>query len=81
MTAAKPVLTPRRKSMRKAVAKLQTYVGTYDQQASFDDYTNKTYVDDVLYGLGLSMQELIPADYSGASGYERFKQFLREHLK
>lgn len=78
---AKAVMTPRRKQMREAVKHLQHYVGTYDKQLHFDDYTNKTYVDDILYGLGLSMQHLFPTDFSGAGGYERFKQYLREHLK
>jgi len=76
----KTVMTPRRKQMLEAVKSLQEYVGTYDQQAHLDDYTNKTYVDDILYGLGLSMQKLFPADFQGPSGYERFKQYLREHL-
>lgn len=71
----------RRKKMRAAVAQLQGYVGTYDTQLHYQDYTDKTYVDDMLYGIGLSMQHLMPSDFSGAGGYERFKQYLREHLK
>ena len=71
----------RRKKMRAAVDHLRDYVGTYNEQAHYQDYTDKTYVDDILYGLGLSMQHLIPSDFYGAGGYERFKQYLREHLK
>lgn len=69
----------RRKLMRKRVAMLQNYVATYSEQASYDDYSDKTYVDDILYGLGISF--IAPADYTGPGGYERFKQYLREHLK
>lgn len=68
----------RRKVMRERVAYLKDYVGTYDSQAHYEDYSDKTYVDDILYGLGLSMTGL--TDYTGAGGYERFKQYLREHL-
>ncbi len=75
------VVTPRRKQMRAAVAKFQEYVATYSDQAYFDDYTNKTYLEDMLYGICLSMQELFPADFKGPGGFERFKQHLREHLK
>ena len=71
----------RHKAMDRAVKQLQTYVGTYTEQAEYRDYSNRIFVDDILYGLGLSMQNLIPSDFHGASGYERFKQYLREHLK
>lgn len=69
----------RRKLMRERVAKLQEYVATYTDQSHYDEYSDKTYVDDILYGLGISM--IAPADYTGPGGYERFKQYLREHLK
>lgn len=71
----------RQKAMGRAVDELQDYVGTYDEQAEYRSYSDKTFVDDILYGLGLSMQNLIPSDFRGAGGYERFKQYLREHLK
>jgi hypothetical protein len=69
----------RRKLMRERVASFQKYVATYHEQSSYDDYSDKTYVDDMLYGIGISM--IAPADYTGPGGYERFKQYLREHLK
>lgn len=64
--------------MRERVENIQGYVATYSDQPGYDEYSDKTYIDDMLYGIGLSM---IPADYSGPGGYERFKQYLREHLK
>lgn len=69
----------RHKRMREAVAKLQAYMNAYTQQAHYEEYTDKTYVDDVLYGLGLSLSGL--TDYSGPGGYERFKAYLRDHLE
>jgi hypothetical protein len=69
----------RRKLVRERVKYLQDYVNTYSDQGGYEDYSDKTYIDDMLYGLGLSM--VAPADYSGPGGYERFKQYLREHLK
>jgi hypothetical protein len=69
----------RRKLVRERVKFLQDYVNTYSDQGGYEDYSDKTYIDDMLYGLGLSMAG--PTDYSGPGGYERFKQYLREHLK
>jgi hypothetical protein len=70
-----------RKRMREMVAKFHKYVGTYSSQWSYADYSDKTFLDDMLYGIGLSMQVGTPTDYTGAGGYERFKEALRQHLK
>lgn len=67
--------------MRATVAKFQDYVATYDKQSEYDSYLDKTFLDDMLYGIGISLQIGTAADYTGAGGYERFKQKLREHLK
>lgn len=74
-------LTKQQKRMRAVVAKMQSYVATYSEQAHFDIYTDKTFLDDMLYGIGISMQIGTATDYTGPGGYERFKQALREHLK
>lgn len=71
----------KRRQMRERVAAFQEYVRTYSDQSSYEDYSVKTFLDDMLYGIGLSMQIGTPTDYTGAGGYERFKQALREHLK
>lgn len=68
----------RQKRMREAVAKLQAYMSSYSEQAHYEDYTDKTYVDDILYGLGLSLSGL--SDFSGPGGYSRFKAYLQDHL-
>jgi hypothetical protein len=68
-----------RKRMRAIVAHFQQYVATYTDQAHYDHYSDTTYLNDMLYGIGLSLVET-GSDYSGAGGYERFKEFLRQHL-
>lgn len=70
----------KRKRMREVVAYFQKYVATYTEQSHYDDYSDKTYLEDMLYGIGLSLAVGTPTDYSGPGGYERFKQALREHL-
>lgn len=70
----------RRERMREMVAKFQDYTRTYSGQSHYEDYSDKTFLDDMLYGIGLSMQVGTPTDYTGAGGYERFKQKLLEHL-
>lgn len=69
---------PRHKRMREMVALFQHYVATYSNQSHYETYSDKTFLDDMLYGIGISI--IGAADYTGAGGYERFKQKLREHL-
>lgn len=66
--------------MRNVVENFQKYVATYTSQAHYDEYSDKTYLDDMLYGIGLSMAVDTATDYSGPGGYERFKEFLRQHI-
>lgn len=69
-------LKPEQERMRDAVASLQQYMATYDQQTGYLDYSDKTYLDDVLYGLGRSLG----AEYEFAGGFAKFKDVLRHHL-
>jgi len=71
----------RRERMREMVAKFQDYVRSYSGQSCYEDYSDTIFLDDMLYGIGLSLQVGTPTDFTGAGGYERFKQKLREHLK
>jgi hypothetical protein len=66
-----------RKRMAGIVASLQAYVGSYDKQSGYTDYTDKTLIDDMLYGLGLAMD---PKAHNGADGYEAFREVLQRHL-
>lgn len=68
------------KRMRAVVAKMQHYVATYSNQAEYASYTDKTFLDDMLYGIGIAMAEHTATDHTGPGGYERFKETLRKHL-
>lgn len=63
--------------MAKAVASLTHYMTTYDKQPFYTYYTDETFINDVLYGLGIALSD----DYRQASGFDLFKARLREHLK
>lgn len=67
----------RRRLMRARVAAFQHYVTTYSWQPEYEDYSDDTYLKDMLYGIGLSMDGV---HYSDASGFDLFKQHLREAL-
>lgn len=70
----------RRKRMRAVVARFQKYVSTYSEQSHYEDYSDRIFLDDMLYGIGLALSEGTAKDNSGAGGYERFKVELRRHL-
>ena len=70
-------LTAKQKRMQRAIRYLADYLGTYEKQAGCLDYTDKTLIDDVLYGLGVALD---PVAHKWASGYGVWKDKLREHL-
>lgn len=60
----------------KAIKYFQRYVGTYnDGNVPIYDISDKTFIDDMLYGLGVSINK---DKYQFADGYERFREFLKE---
>lgn len=76
MAKAKVKLTPSQERMRFAVESLAQYMATYDKQYGYLDYSDKTFIDDVLYGIGRALSK----DYEYVVGFEKFKARLREHL-
>jgi len=70
-------LTARQKRMQKAIAWMRVYMAEYDKQPCCLDYTDKTFMDDVLYGLGVALHG---TSCTYAQGYEAWKDKLREHL-
>ncbi len=66
-----------RGGIRPAVKYLSDYLNTYEDQAGIDDYTVETWIEDILYGLGMSLD---PAAHKWASGHVEFKNKLREYL-
>ena len=71
-------LTKRQKRVKAAIEFLKDYYLRYDKQIGYLDYTDKTLIDDALYGLGAALD---PNKYKFANGYDEFKRVLREHLK
>lgn len=67
----------KRKRMREAVSRLTDYMKTYDQQAGYEDYTDETFINNVLYGLGIALDK---DKYFAGQGFDAFKSVLRKHL-
>lgn len=70
-------MTAKQKRMKKAVEWLKVYMREYDKQPHYTEYTDATFIDDVLYGLGVALHG---KNVTWASGYEVWKQTLRSHL-
>ena len=68
----------KRKRVRNAVEYLKDYIGTYDElQPGYEDFSDETIINDLLYGLGVALQ---PDEYRFAGGFDKFKEVLRKHL-
>jgi hypothetical protein len=63
--------------MVEAVKYLQNYLNTYTDQQGYEDYSVNTYVDDILYGLGVSINS---KKYAFATGFSEFKKDLKQYL-
>lgn len=63
--------------IKTAVEKLQKYWNTYTELTGYEDYSEKTLIDDALYGIGVALDE---HEYQNANGYDKFKKKLLEHL-
>lgn len=69
-------LSKRQKRMKKAVASLQEFMQTYDQQQGYMDYVDGTLINDVLYGIGIALDD----KYRFADGFALFKKELSKHI-
>ena len=69
-----PKLNKVQKRMQEIVARFQHYVATYTNQAYYTDYADKTFVHDMLYGIGIALD---PEKFHMSSGFEKFKTELR----
>ena len=66
------------KSVEDAVGFLTGYMLTYPEQPSYKDYMITTFLDDMLYGIGVSV---CPDEYTGADGYEHFKVAIVNYIE
>lgn len=63
--------------MKRMVAVMQDYWNTYDEQYGYENYSDKTFLLDALYGIGLALDR---DKYYTATGFDRFKEFLKVEL-
>lgn len=70
-------LKAKRKRMRTIVAVMQKYVEGYDKQPHYEDYSDETFISDMLYGIGIALD----GRYTFANGFREWKLKLREHLE
>lgn len=71
------VLTKRQKRMQKIVAAMELYVAGYTEQSSYLDYSDETFINDMLYGIGLALDR---REFGMGAGFDRFKKRLRGYL-
>jgi hypothetical protein len=67
--------TKNRKEMRDIVARFQEYVATYSNQDFFEIYPINTFIEDMIYGVGIAVE---PEKFRGSDGYERFREYLKK---
>ena len=70
-------LSARQKRMHDVVTYLQDYMRAYTNQRYYFDYSDETFIDDVLYGLGVALNP----EYQYGEGFDKFKARLRKHLE
>ena len=70
-------LSAEQQKMKERIDYLKNYINTYDKQIGYLDYSDKTFIDDVLYGLGVAVDD----KFKLANGFNDFKEFLRNYLK
>lgn len=63
-----------RKKMANSVNSIKEYVNTYDKQLGYKDYSEDTFINDILYGIGISLND----KYQMGNGFLLFKQRLRD---
>lgn len=56
--------------IEKAVEYLKDYINTYENQTGYKDYSDRTFIADILYGLGASLDD----EYQNADGFRKFKE-------
>lgn len=55
-----------------AVEDMQKYWATYNEQVGWKDYDQEMFLNDALYGVGISLNR----KYRFANGFDKFKVFL-----
>ena len=61
----------------EALKYMKNFINTYENQRHYKSYTMETWLHDMLYGIGVSIDK----NYSWAGGYDEFKKFLIESFQ
>lgn len=70
-------MATRKELVREGIASFKKYVDTYDKQFKYDEYSDETIINDMLYGLGICINK---EEYKFSDGFDKFKRRLIEHL-
>lgn len=65
------------KRIKLMVQFLTRYMETYDKQYNYEGYSDETFIEDILYGLGVALN---PQEHRFADGFDRWKEKLIEYL-
>lgn len=60
--------------IEKAVDFMEQYINTYRQQPYYKEYTEATFINDMLHGVGVA----VSGEYRFAQGFDTFKEKLKE---
>ncbi len=66
------------KRMKLMVKYFKAYIKTYDKQYGYENYSDTTFINDVLYGLGVAID---PNNHQYSNGFDVWKKKLMEFLK
>ena len=70
-------MTAEQARMKGIIEAFQKYVATYNDQKHCFDYEDRTFIADMLYGIGIAVD---PQQFSFAGGFDKFKDALRSVL-
>lgn len=70
--------TPEEKRMKAVMASFKKYVNTYSKGSYYHGQSDKTFILDMFYGIGIALD---PEKYKMAGGFRVFQTLLKSHLE
>lgn len=71
-------MTDIERKLFKTIEQFKHYINTYDCQYEYTKYSTTTFIEDVIYGLGMTLDK---DKYRFATGLTKFKKVLMDHIK
>lgn len=68
----------KQRRMERIVTRMQEYARTYTDQECWKDYSDRCFIDDFLYGIGIALD---PKEFKGATGFDRFLDVLQDRIR